>query len=176
MSNWWPPKQAKPEENYKKLTMFDCLDLCVAYIKNKEQSNKKDKYDLKGIEKYRKYTPTIEVARNSLQAVERDIEEAKTNVIAMEKMVAKMKLKKAPMPQLAEMMSALLETKKEHCLLLKEDRRLKVNLEKVYTQIGIDLTLKQKTHNETVLSEDEMDLAGRTLEKYRRTVQRKNHY
>ena len=114
MTNWWPPVLAKPEENYKKLTKFECFDLCEAYIKTKEQSNKKDKYYLKGNEKYRRYTPTIEVARNNLQAVERDIVEGKKNVTAMEKMVAKLKLEKAPMPQLAEMMSALLETKKEH--------------------------------------------------------------
>ena len=78
MSHWWQPVQAKPEEKY--LTVFECLDLCKEYIKSKAQDKKKDNYDLKADEKYRRYTSIIAVVKNSLKTVELDITNGRKKV------------------------------------------------------------------------------------------------
>ena len=122
MSYWWPPFQAKPEENYQKLTMSDCFDLCDAYIKSKTQAKKEDKYDLKGDEKYRKYAPTIAVVRSSLRTVDHDITDDHKKAYVLQKMVDKMKYDQTPMHQLQEMISVLLVAKKDLAQVLREEK------------------------------------------------------
>ena len=114
MSNLWKPRKEKPEENYVELTMFNCIYLCNEYISKQVKPIRR--FNTKGEEKYRKYL-IADVKRN-LKKVELDIKEGNKEVCVIKKVVGKMKYEKDTNDKIAEMISGLMERKKELALVL----------------------------------------------------------
>ena len=91
--NVYRPKEAKQEEKYVPLTMFDHINMCRKWS---AKPNQRRYPKLNGKESDKKYTPVIADSKKSFNNAQSEIEVGKEKICVLDKMVNNLKHKQAP--------------------------------------------------------------------------------
>ena len=138
--NIYHPKKPKPEEKYVYLTMFEYVDMCREWS---PKSHHRRYPMLKGKEEDRRYTPIIADVRKSLEKAQSVIEIGKERIYVLNKMVNKLKSKKAHVKEIREMISVWMDAKKTVAVKTHGCQQLKERLQRVEEKVEEEIEMRR---------------------------------